>query len=620
MRKLIFILFSVVFALQLMQKSVNAQDGNTIYFINNIPQSNYSNPATLPNCKFYLGIPALSSFGFNLENGSFSYNDVFTRRTTDDSLIIDKDKLLSALSDNNKLSYDFSEQLFSLGFRVKRSYFTLSAATKISTNFNYTKDFMTFLLKGNEPFIGKTANLSDSKLGLNAYTEIALGYSREIGKKLTLGIRFKYLIGIVNVYTERSNLLLTTDANTYALTASSDFLIHSSSPFDSLQGLGDQIKNLKPANITDNTGYAFDFGGEYRLNNRWTFGVSVVDLGSINWKSNVKDYRSKYPYKQVSFSGLDLNEAFPGGNLDTSVMNALIDSVKNAFGIETVNGTSYSAPLKTKLYTSVSFSLSHNDRFGFLMRNDFVNKSVNTLISVSYNRNIGRWFAITLSNTFVAGNIFNPGGGFNLNLGPVQFYLIGDHFSSLYAASMKNLGVHFGLNFLFGKTKQGYRYEKEKHVVIEEEEMTSRYKKIKPIIPIIADTLLKIDSNIMNKFDSTKIAIDSSKLKANIDTVAKNPIVDTTNKIDLDTVVKAPIETFKNLLIPIETKPTIVDSVKTKVPIPKKIKGVKPTNIKKPTTLKPAVKTLTKPATPLPKKNTAIKPKTAKKALPKPKK
>jgi len=502
-----------------MQETVNAQDGNTIYFMNNIPQSNYSNPAILPNCNFYLGIPAMSSIGINIENGSFSYNDVFSRRQLNppyDSLYVDKDKLLSALSDNNKLSYDISEQLFALGFRVRRNYFTLSAATKMSVNYNYTKEFMTFLLKGNEPFIGKTANLSDSKLGLNAYSEIALGFSREINKKLTLGFRFKYLIGIVNVFTEKSNLLLYTDANNYALKASSDFLIHSSSPFDSLQQMDKQIENLRPSDFTKNTGIAFDFGGEYRLNNQWSFGMSVIDLGSINWKSNLKEYRSNKPDKLIEFNGLDINQAFPDGKLDTTVINALLDSLKDAIGIDEYNGASYRAPLKTKLYTSIAFSLTPNDRFGLLMRNDFANKSMNTLVSVSYNRNIGKWFAFTISNTFVAGDFLNPGGGFTVNLGALQFYFIGDHFSSFYAADMKNMGLHFGFNLLIDRTKQGYRYKKEKPVLLAEEDLWIRKKRIVVLIDAdndgIADEIDRCPETPVNvKVDSLGCPVDTDK-------------------------------------------------------------------------------------------------------------
>jgi hypothetical protein len=462
-------------------------------------------------------------------------------------------------------------------------------------------------LKGNEPFIGKTANLSDSKLGLNAYTEIALGFSREINKKLTLGVRFKYLIGIVNIYTERSNILLTTDAGNYTLTASSDFLIYSSSPFDSLQSIDKQIKKLKPSNINDNTGYAFDFGGEYRLNKRWTFGLSIIDLGSINWKSNVKEYRSKNPNKQFVFNGIDINEAFPGGKLDSTVFNNLIDSLKETVGIDEYNGTSYRAPLKTKLFTSVAFSLSPNDRFGLLMRNDFANKSVNTLISVSYNRNIGKWFAITLSNTFVSGNIFNPGAGFNLNIGFMQFYMIGDHFSSLYAADMKNFGMHFGMNILFGKTKQGYRYEKQKNTVIEEEEKSSRYKKLLPIVPLVEDSMLLKDTNIVK-------LIDSSKLKPIIDTSIRIPIVDSLTLPNIDTIKTIPVDTVKNVVIPpIENLPSVTDTTQTSISPVEKITEVdnktKPKNTKKDATVKPKTSVIAPKSTVVKPKTKVVKPK-----------
>ncbi|MCX6230441.1 MAG: DUF5723 family protein [Bacteroidetes bacterium] len=465
----IYILFAFFATLLSMQENATAQDGNTIYFMNSIPQSNYLNPASLPNCNFYLGFPGLSAVGASFEIGNFTYNNMFTRRA-DDSLIIDKDKLLSSMSDNNKISTDFTEQLFAMGFKIKRNYFSFSVTNKFSTNFNYTKALMTLLLKGNEEYIGKTANLSDSKISLNDYMEFAFGYSREISKKLTLGVRFKYLIGIVNVYTERSNLYLYTDPTTYALTASSDFLIHSSSPFDSLTNIGDQIKNLKTSNLMDNKGIAFDFGGEYRLNDKFTFGLSVVDLGSITWKSNVKDYVSKKPNTPFLFNGFDINEIFPASGFNSAVMKDIEDSLKETFGITDRKGTSYSAPLKTKLYSSIAFALTPNNRFGLLMRNDFVNNDVNTMVSVSYNRSIGKFFAFTVSNTFVSGNVFNPGAGFNLNIGPFQFYLIGDHFSSLYLADMKNFGMQFGINlFVLGRNTQGNRYVTKKAVVVEDE-------------------------------------------------------------------------------------------------------------------------------------------------------
>lgn len=568
-----FILVSLIYFLFISENQSFAQDGNTIYFMQNIPQSSFSNPALMPNCKFYLGLPGISSLQFNLDNSGFSYNDVFTRRA-DDSLIIDKDKLLGALSDKNKLSYDMSEQIFAMGFRAKRSYFSLSVNSKISANFNYTKDFMTFLLKGNAEFIGKDIDLSGSKLEANTYSEIALGYAREFGKKFTFGMRVKYLVGAVNVYTERSDIKIYTDPNTYDIRATSDVLIHSSSPFDSLKSFDEQAKNIKWKNMMDNNGFAFDFGGEFRLNKRWAFGASLIDLGSINWKSDLRDYRTKNPNQSFTFSGLDINEAFKGGELDQTVIDNLIDSLKETIGIEEYKGVSYRAPLKTKLYLSAFFALNSKNRFGFLMRNEFANQDVNTMFSVSYNTNIGRNLAITLSNTFVSGNMFNPGGGFTFNFGPFQLYLIGDHFSSVYAADLKNIGLHFGMNLIFGKTKQGYRYQKPKYVEIEEE----RPRK-KRILPVIADSVVAVDT-ITSIADTLKTEI----LPAKIDTVIQIQ-ADTVSTIDSVKIEVKPIDTLK-----IEVKDTNPPVIKKEEILPQKnvtVPGKAKQNPKKPAAVAP---------------------------------
>ena len=140
----------VSFLLCLLTSENKAQDGNVINFMRTVPQSNYNNPASIPSVGFYLGVPAVSAINIGIDNGNFSYNNVFTRRA-DDSLIVDAPKFIGTLKDNNKLSYEFSDQIFALGFKVNRSYFTLSVNSKNTINANYTKDFMTFLLKGNAP-------------------------------------------------------------------------------------------------------------------------------------------------------------------------------------------------------------------------------------------------------------------------------------------------------------------------------------------------------------------------------------------------------------------------------------------------------------------------------------
>ena len=572
----------ISFLLCLLTSENKAQDGNVINFMRTVPQSNNNNPAAIPSVGFYLGVPALSALNIGLDNGNFSYNNVFTRRA-DDSIVIDADKFISTLKANNKLSYELSDQIFALGFKVNRSYFTFSINNKNTINANYTKDFMTFLLKGNGPFIGQNANLGDSKLGLNSYIETSLGLTREINERLSVGLKFKYLIGIMNVYTEKSTANLYTDPNTYDLSATSDFLIRTSLPFDSLTA---KPKDIKWQDVKNNKGIAFDFGGEYKLTSKLSLGLSVVDLGYIDWSNNIQNYQSKNPNATYSFTGFDINSAFKNGQINDSVFNKIIDSLKNSLGVENVKGSKYRAPLKTKIYFTASYFLTKHDLFGLVIRNDIINQAINTSLTVSYNRYFGKNLSLTFANTVVAGNLLNPGGGFAFNLGFAQFYFLIDHVSSFYAADIKNVGFQFGFNLIAGKSKPGQK-STEPIIKEDEEKKSKRHKLVSE--PIQTDsTIVKPPVEILPvkvapiiKSDTINIKRDSLKS----DTLKLLKMQDTILKKTLDSNLLKVKDTLKNVLIPIDTtikKLTLpIDSVKQVKPldsIPNKIEGNTPNN------------------------------------------
>ena len=560
----------ISFLFCLISTGIKAQDGNVINFMQMVPQSNYNNPAAIPSVGFYFGLPALSALNFGINNGSFSYNNVFSRRA-DDSLIIDVDKFLGSIKDDNKVSYDVSEQILALGLKVKRSYFTFSVSNKNTINANFTKDFMTFLLKGNEPFIGKSANLGDFKFGLNSYVEAAFGLTREINKRLSVGVRFKYLIGLVNVYTERSSINLYTNPSSYELALTSDVLIKSSTVLDtfkfnnndkwqSISDLSNKVFN------SPNHGMAIDFGGEYKITNKFSVGVSVLDLGYIDWGNDVKNYQSKKANTTINFNGLDINTAFKNGSFDKSVFDDIIDSLKNTMGIDTVNGTKYRAPLKTKIYVSASYFLTKRSRLGLVLRNDLVNQAVNSSFTISYNRYVGKNLSFTFANTIVAGNLLNPGGGISLNLGFAQFYLLVDHSSSFYAADIKNFGFQFGLNLVAGKTKPG---QKSTEPIYKEDEDSRKSKKNK-----LVNEPLKVDSVIVKPpvivtpiKELPQINVDSAKL------------LDSLNKIkEMENAIKMKNDSLNKIPVPGDTTSINNQQPLDSVPTINKPEGTTPTN------------------------------------------
>lgn len=582
-------IYTLIIALVLLFFTVKtqAQEGNVINFMQTVPQSNVNNPALNPSVGFYIGLP---SFYLGLDNANFAYNNVISKRNLPkpyDSSYIDVDKFLGTLDKTNKLSYEGSIQLFALGFKVQKSYFTLSLSNKFTTNFNFTKDLMTFILKGNESFIGQNANIGDSKFGLNNYMEAALGFSREINKNLTVGLRFKYLVGVVNIYTERSSINIYTDPNTYALSASSDVFIRTSSPVDKPY---DSLSNIKPGDLkwkdlmNQNKGIAFDFGGEYKINNKLAIGLSVIDLGYIDWSSNVNNIQSKNPNNKFDFAGIQIDSAFSNGGIGNDAFNKIVDSLKSVMGIQEVKGTKYRAPLKTKIYFSASYFLTKSDRFGLVVRNDIINQAVNTSVTVSYNRYFGKNISLTFANTMVAESMFNPGGGIAVNVLFGQLYFLVDHSSSFYAADIKNLGFQFGLNLVFGKTKPGKR-DDAAAAKAEEEERSSKKKRLM-LEPTKTDTVIvkptivptpKMDTSYLRTIP-IKTKIDT--IPTTIDTLKKAPVLrmmDTTIVKPMDSLQGAlKVDTTTNKLAPFYSTKSIKES--DAIPAVKKVEETIPTN------------------------------------------
>jgi len=55
---------------------VSAQQANTQYLLHGTPQTSFLNPAVQIGCRWFVGIPALSSVHFSYSNTAFTYRDL----------------------------------------------------------------------------------------------------------------------------------------------------------------------------------------------------------------------------------------------------------------------------------------------------------------------------------------------------------------------------------------------------------------------------------------------------------------------------------------------------------------------------------------------------------------
>jgi hypothetical protein len=424
---------------------LNAQNERTMYYMQQIPQASYGNPAFMPGFKFYLSAPLLSAAYVSYHNSGFSYNDVITKRP-DDSLVFNQNKLLKAIGNNNDVGFTASEDIAGLGFKAGKSYISLSLSVKATFNFHYTKDLMSLLINGNAPFIGKTVEISGAKLYGIAYTEAALGYAREINSKLKVGVRLKYLYGAGAVNSQDSRVTLTTDPVTYALTAKSN--IHVDYAYASKQK--NNIDKFDPSGMFENPGFAFDLGADYKVNEKLSMNASILDLGNITWKSKVSNFVSTTPNNSFTFNGISLNNLFNKNSSNDSTFQHLGDTLKDKFNVKETHET-FKTSLVKRINIGATWQLNNKNLLGINIRNEFFVGDYNPSVTLSLNHQFGRILSGTVSYSYIDKTFTNIGVGLAANLGPFQLYAVVDNvFAAMQIKSTQAVNAQFGLNLVFG--------------------------------------------------------------------------------------------------------------------------------------------------------------------------
>jgi hypothetical protein len=447
-----------------------AQNEQSAYYMRQIPQASYANPAFMPGFKFYLSVPFIASNYVSYHNSGFNYNDVITKRP-DDSLVFDQNKLLKAIGTNNDVGFTVQKELFALGFKAGKSYISFSLGVKGVANFHYTKDLMSLLINGNAPFIGKTVEISGANVYGMAYGEAALGFAREITSKLKVGVRLKYLYGVAAINSQNSKVTLTTDPVTYALTAVSD--IHVDYAYASKTNNNND--EFDPAGITKNPGFAFDLGLDYQVNDKLSVNASILDIGSITWNDKVSNFVSTIPNNSFTFNGIAVNNLFSKNSSNDSTFNHLIDTLKNKFNVEETHKSFKTALVKT-INIGASWRLDTRNLAGIIVRNEFFAGSYNPSVTLSMNHQFGRILSGTISYSYIDRSFTNIGVGFAAKLGPLQLFAVMDNvIAPLQLNTTQTFNAQIGLNLVFGNMLKKRNNSATDETKVTSEPVSTRY-------------------------------------------------------------------------------------------------------------------------------------------------
>lgn len=187
------------------------------------------------------------------------------------------------------LGLDVNMAILSAGFNAFGGYNTLGINTRARMDVSVPRELFSLLKEG---ISNSTYDISDLGFHADAFVEVALGHSRQINSQWRVGGKLKFLLGAANVDASFDKATLTLGQDRWTAVTNARLQAN----IKGLSFLTDQNNTTGEDYVSDfeigdfglgGFGMAVDLGGSFRLNDDWEFSASVLDLGFIDWNTNM---------------------------------------------------------------------------------------------------------------------------------------------------------------------------------------------------------------------------------------------------------------------------------------------------------------------------------------------
>ena len=431
--------------------AIVAQNDMGLYFIRDLPQSAFLNPAHQIPCRVFVGIPALSSIHAGYDNSLFTYNDALIR-TPKDSLIPNFDFFLTH-SRKGKIEFlrtEFEISLIHFGFKLKKRYYvSFFIRDRVDVGLHYPINLIRLPLTGNAPYIGETYRMDGLRVFGTYFREWALGLSKVVNPRLTIGARAQLLFGKANLHTYYNNLYLYTNPDIYQLEASSSLQLNASPLVVTTDGNNQlQSAEIPQMSITSfllnrkNKGLALSAGVMYQYTDEIILEASLLDMGIIYWQYVPVRIQEKARFNHDGFRYNPVTREFEN-------VQQTVDSVLQSYTLS-VSDKGYLTALSPKLYMGGTYQLSPWLQAGILLRNELYHNRLNTGLAPSLHLNY-KALTVVANITYIHRSLINPGLGINIQTHRFGFYAISDNVYGLFKyKSMRYTNVRLGFNLFWG--------------------------------------------------------------------------------------------------------------------------------------------------------------------------
>ena len=260
--------------------SAYAQVPNSIYHLDGVTQRQYLNPALTSDCG-WIETPFNFSFSLNSNLGLGAFI-----RPVDEKLVtfmhpsISAKDAMSKFQDMNAVEIRSDYNILNVGFKAWGGINSIGFSIH-NYNGNYIpKDVFAFLKEGQNNEVTEY-NLKNLRSTEQNYAAIALGHTRKINNKLTVGAKVKMLLGARYIQSNIENLHIYMSGEKWMIKQSST--LTTSSSLNLKTNSAGEIDDAEFNFGVDGLGAALDLGATYKIYENRIVSLDITDIGFINW-------------------------------------------------------------------------------------------------------------------------------------------------------------------------------------------------------------------------------------------------------------------------------------------------------------------------------------------------
>ena len=406
----------------------------SFYNFEHVNQNLLINPANPHPYRFVIGLPGASGISVHVNNSIFRAGNILNDNTLNENI----EEIIANMPDRGRLNFYENVDLVYAGFGLKHGYVSFGIQQEATLNTIIPKQLLSFLYYGNVNNPDNGINFQAKDFNTEALIQVNyhIGYQHYLlDSALIVGGRFKYISGTGHAHFQRFNAEL--QADFFEWKVNTDILIETSG----YQYIDNFEFNPLELFNSGNNGYGIDLGATYLLP-KMKISASVLNIGSITWKQDLKMYQS-----QGSFT---YDGAFVDENNQELSFDDVLDSLEAELGFKEITPYSYKTKLPMHIMASYEYQVHPKHAFALTYQGSVWSGSLYNNFGINYIGRYARRFNLLVGYSRLAGGLNNVALGLSAAAGPVQLYLMCDNvYGAVNIRDLSSTSVRFGINLAF---------------------------------------------------------------------------------------------------------------------------------------------------------------------------